>query len=105
MTFSPIRTGVAGVGFGGLTFHIPFLLALSDRFALHAVVERSPSDTGGKLKERFGEQVASRVKTYRTYTELVNDREIELIVITTPNYTHYDFARQALNAGKHGACY
>lgn len=92
-----------GVGFGGLTFHIPFLLALSDRFTLYAIVERSPSETGGKLKERFGEKAASSVKTYRTYEELVNDCEIELIVITTPNYTHFDFARQALNAGKHGA--
>ncbi|EPT02790.1 hypothetical protein FOMPIDRAFT_99835 [Fomitopsis schrenkii] len=101
MSFQPIRAGVVGVGFGGLTFHIPFLLALSDRFTLYAIVERSPSETGGKLKERFGEKAASSVKTYRTYEELVNDCEIELIVITTPNYTHFDFARQALNAGKH----
>lgn len=93
------------MGFGGLTFHIPFLLALSDRFTLYAVVERTPSSAGGKLKERFGENVAGRVTSYRTYEELVHDDEIELVVITTPNSTHFDFAKQALNAGKHGTCY
>ena len=105
MSFEPIKTGVVGMGFGGLTFHIPFLLALSDRFTLHAVVERTPSAAGGKLKERFGESVAEKVKTYRTYEELVRDDEIELIVVTTPNYTHFEFAKQALHAGKHGTCY
>ena len=105
MSLQPIKTGVVGMGFGGLTFHLPFLLALSDQFTLHAVVERTPLAAGGKLKERFGDNVTRDVKSYRTYEELVHDGEIELIVVTTPNFTHFDFAKQALNAGKHGTCY
>ncbi|KAH9843942.1 oxidoreductase [Rhodofomes roseus] len=101
MSFKPIKTGVVGVGFGGLTFHIPFILALPRHFILHAVVERTPSAPGGKLKERFGGEVTANVKLYTTYRELVDDPEIELIIVTTPNNTHFDFARQALEAGKH----
>jgi scyllo-inositol 2-dehydrogenase (NADP+) len=29
------------------------------------------------------------------------DEEIELVVVNTPNYTHYELAKAALNAGKH----
>ncbi|KZT72719.1 NAD(P)-binding protein [Daedalea quercina L-15889] len=100
MSFRPIKMGVVGVGFGGLTFHIPFILALSQHYILHAVVERNPSAPGGRIKERFGGDVAGRVKIYRTYEELVHDPEVELIVVTTPNHTHFEFAKQALEAGK-----
>lgn len=41
------------------------------------------------------------MKTYRTYGELLEDPETELVVVTTPNYTHFGFTKQALEAGKH----
>jgi len=30
------------------------------------------------------------------------DKTIELIIVGTPNATHYEFVRGALEAGKHG---
>lgn len=94
----PIRTCVLGTGLAGLTFHVPFILALPELFSLNAVLERNPKVEGGKLQERFG--VAATV--YTTLDDVLNDKDIELIVIATPNETHYEYAKKALEAGKHG---
>jgi predicted dehydrogenase len=94
----PIKTCVLGVGLAGLTFHVPFILALPDLFTLHAVLERNPQSHGGSVNERFGVVV----KVHRTLEAVLNDTEIELIIVGTPNHTHYEFAKAALHAGKHG---
>ncbi|CCM04866.1 uncharacterized protein FIBRA_07059 [Fibroporia radiculosa] len=98
---SPIKTAVLGVGLGGLTFHIPFILALPQHFVLHAVLERSPASPGGKLAARFGDNIAKGVKICRTYEEILHDAQVELVVISTPSATHYELAKRALEAGKH----
>ena len=95
---APIKTCVIGVGLSGLTFHVPFILALPDLFALHAVLERSPKSSGGRVKERFGVDV----KVVNTLNDVLNDEQIELVIVGTPNATHYDLIRGALLAGKHG---
>ncbi|KXN86388.1 hypothetical protein AN958_10250 [Leucoagaricus sp. SymC.cos] len=93
----PIATCVLGVGLSGLTFHVPFILALKDLFTLHSVLERNPTQEGGSVKRRFG----ASVKIHRSFEAVIADSEIELVVIGTPNDTHYDFAKAALLAGKH----
>ncbi|KAI0265158.1 NAD-P-binding protein [Gloeopeniophorella convolvens] len=97
MAPTPIRTCVLGVGLAGLTFHVPFVLALPDLFSLVAVLERNPATPGGKLHERFG--VAVRI--HRTLHSVLDDPDIDLVVVGTPNGTHYEFAKSALLAGKH----
>lgn len=96
----PINTCVVGVGLGGMTFHVPFILALPQLFNLHAVVERNSKVPGGKVYQRFG---ASPI-VYNTLESALSDTEVELVIITTPNETHYGFAKAALEAGKHGGC-
>ena len=93
-----IRTCVLGTGLAGLTFHVPFILALPELFSLNAALERNPKTEGGKLKERFGVTVT----IYTTLDDVLHDKELELIVIATPNETHYEFAKKSLEAGKHG---
>lgn len=93
----PISTCVLGVGLSGLTFHVPFILALKDYFSLHSVLERNPAQEGGSVKRRFG----ASVKIHRSFEAVIGDPEIELVVIGTPNDTHYDFAKASLLAGKH----
>ncbi|KAJ3575173.1 hypothetical protein NP233_g1293 [Leucocoprinus birnbaumii] len=93
----PIATCVLGVGLSGLTFHVPFVLALKEHFALHSVLERNPTEEGGSVKRRFGVSV----KIHRSFEAVIADPEIELVVIGTPNDTHYDFAKASLTAGKH----
>lgn len=94
---SPIRTCVLGTGLAGLTFHIPFILALPELFTLQAVLERNPKSEGGRLQDRFG----ISVKIHRTIQEVVADPEIELVIVGTPNDTHYPYVKAALEAGKH----
>ncbi|KAG6878111.1 hypothetical protein C0993_012115 [Termitomyces sp. T159_Od127] len=93
----PINTCVLGVGLAGLTFHVPFVLALPHIFTLHSVLERNPQTSDGKVYDRFG--VSSKI--HRTLEQVLADPEIELVIIGTPNQTHYDFAKAALEAGKH----
>ncbi|MCD8741781.1 Gfo/Idh/MocA family oxidoreductase [Mucilaginibacter roseus] len=88
---SPIVAGLMAFGMSGRVFHAPFL-STSENFRLKAVVERNQK----KAHEYYPEIIS-----YDAIDELLNDDEIELIVINTPNYTHYDLAKQALNAGKH----
>ena len=39
-------------------------------------------------------------KIYRTYEQLLDDPLIDLVVVNTPSYTHFEYAKQALNAEK-----
>lgn len=94
----PINTCVLGVGLSGLTFHVPFILALSQLFTLHSVLERNPSTPGGKVHARFGVEV----KIHRSLDQVLKDPDIELVIIGTPNDTHHAFCKAALTAGKHG---
>jgi predicted dehydrogenase len=75
----------------GWVFHAPFI-NLHQGFTLHGVWER----TKQLAKEKYPDVV-----TYRSLEELLADDEVELVVVNTPNYTHYDFTKQALLANKH----
>ena len=94
----PIPTCILGLGLAGLTLHVPFILSLTEIFTLHSVLERNPRTEGGKVKERFG----VTTKIYRSLDDVLADPEIELVIVGTPNDTHYSFAKAALTAGKHG---
>ncbi|KAF4607063.1 hypothetical protein EYR38_001120 [Pleurotus pulmonarius] len=81
----------------GLTFHIPFILALPDLFSLHSVLERNPRTPGGKVYERFG----VTTKIHQSLEEVLVDPEIELVIVATPSHTHYEFTKRILESGKH----
>ncbi|WP_026811361.1 Gfo/Idh/MocA family oxidoreductase [Arenibacter latericius] len=91
MTKKIIKTGVLSFGMSGQLFHSPFLEVHSG-FELMAVVER----TTKKAKEIY-----PHIKSYDSVEALLLDPEIELVVVNTPNFTHFDFAKKALNANKH----
>jgi scyllo-inositol 2-dehydrogenase (NADP+) len=91
MSTKPIVTGLMAYGMSGRIFHAPFLTT-NPGFIFKAVVERHEKKAG---------KVYPDVISYNTTDELLNDTEIELIVVNTPNNTHFDYAVQALNAGKH----
>lgn len=88
-----------GVGLAGLAFHVPFVLALPQYFNLYAVLERNPQSEGGKVKDRFG--FAPQI-IHRSIQDVCADPRVQLIIVGTPNETHYDYAKAALHAGKHG---
>jgi predicted dehydrogenase len=86
-----IKVGLMAYGMSGKIFHAPFF-ANHEGFDLVAITERSKNDAA---KDYPG------VRTYRDVDSLLADETLELIVVNTPNYTHYEFAKAALNAGKH----
>ncbi len=88
---SPISTGIIGFGASGKYFHAPFIHA-HPGYNLSAVVERSNNEAV---------KIYPEIRTLRSADELFNDPGIELVVITTPNDTHFDLAYAALQAGKH----
>lgn len=87
----PIKTGLLAFGMSGRIFHAPFLNA-HPGFSLDAVSERHTKKAA---------QFYPNVKSYNTLEEVINNPELELIVVNTPNFTHFELAKQALLAGKH----
>ncbi|MEM6159405.1 oxidoreductase [Erwinia sp. P6884] len=86
-----IRTGLIGYGFASKTFHAP-LIAGTAGLELAAV---SSSDAAKVQADWPSLQVVSDPQA------LLDDPSIQLIVIPTPNDTHFPLAKAALNAGKH----
>ena len=78
-------------GMSGRIFHAPFVHAHSG-FALKGITERSKKIAS----ERYPDIIS-----YNNNDELLNDTEIELAIVNTPNNTHYELAKQALKASKH----
>ncbi len=85
-----IKTALCSFGMSGTVFHAPFI-HLHHGFTLHGVLERN--------KELSREKYPG-VIIYRSLDELLADDEVELVVVNTPNYTHYDFTKKALQANK-----
>ena len=88
---SPIKTALCSFGMSGWVFHAPFL-HLHKGFELYGVWERS---------KNLAEQKYPGIKTFRTLEDMLADKAVELVVVNTPNYTHFDYAKKALLAGKH----
>lgn len=86
-----ITTSIVAFGMSARTFHAP-LLHQHDGYALYSVVERHRS----AAREQY-----TYIKTEREYEAMLQNDEVELVVITTPNALHAGQIRQALEAGKH----
>lgn len=90
-TILPIKTALCAYGMSGRVFHAPFLHCMP-QFSFYAVTERNRK----KAVEKY-----PSVKTFPSVTEMLADDEIELVVVNTPNATHFSYAQMALKAGKH----
>jgi len=91
MAVKSIKTGILSFGMSGTLFHAPFLRE-HPGFHLTAVVERS---------KKTARESYPNIKSYDTVGELIGDKDIELVVVNTPNFTHFEFALKALIAKKH----
>ncbi|PYU82311.1 MAG: oxidoreductase [Acidobacteria bacterium] len=85
-----IEVGLIGFGLAGRAFHAPVIRAVPG-LHLAAILQR----TGTEAAEEYPD-----VRIVRSLDELLSISEIRLIVIATPNETHYSFARQCLEAGR-----
>ncbi|NII53005.1 oxidoreductase [Luteibacter sp. SG786] len=87
----PIRTGLIGYGTAGAVFHAP-LIAAASGLRLTAIASRRADEIARDFPE---------AKAYENPQSLIDDPDIELVVVATPNETHAALARAALEAGKH----
>jgi predicted dehydrogenase len=89
-TTSALNVALLGYGFASKTFHAPLLTNVPGLRLTHIV-----SSDSAKVKKDYDVTVLAKAE------EAFALPEIDLIVIATPNITHFDFASKALNAGKH----
>ncbi len=86
-----INVGLIGYGMAACVFHTP-------------VIQSVPHLKLRKIVERHGEECRKPypwVEVVRDATSLLQDEEVDLVVIATPNITHFDLARESLLASKH----
>jgi predicted dehydrogenase len=86
-----IKTALCSFGMSGWVFHAPFIAA-HPGFDLYAVWER----TKNLAQEKY-----PSVKNFRSLEDMLADENIELVIVNTPSITHFDFAKQVIEAGKH----
>ncbi|GHD91220.1 oxidoreductase [Pseudocitrobacter faecalis] len=86
-----IRVGLIGYGYASKTFHAP-LISGTPGMEL-AVVSSSDAD---KVKADW-----PNVSVFSEPKHIFADPTIDLVVIPTPNDTHFPLAKAALEAGKH----
>jgi scyllo-inositol 2-dehydrogenase (NADP+) len=86
-----INTALCSFGMSGWVFHAPFLSA-NPGFHFYGVWERS---------KNLAQEKYPGVKIFRSLEELLADENVELVIVNTPSITHYDYAKQVINAGRH----
>jgi predicted dehydrogenase len=85
-----INVGLVGFGFAGKVFHAPVISAVPG-LQLRAIVQRSGDDAGA---------LYPNARIVRSVEELLAMDEIQLVVVATPNTSHFPMARQCLVAGR-----
>ncbi|CAM3457411.1 oxidoreductase [Halomonas casei] len=86
-----INVGLVGFGFASQTFHAPLIQA-AEGLDLVAVSSSDAAKVRGALPN---------VEVESQALALCQRSDIDLIVIPTPNDTHFSLAKAALSAGKH----
>lgn len=86
-----INTALCSFGMSGWVFHGPFIDVHPD-FNLYAVFERT---------KNLAEEKYPNIKTFRSLEDMLKDDNIDLVIVNTPNITHYQYTKKCLEAGKH----
>lgn len=89
-----IRTGIIGYGLSGRVFHAPFI-DIVDGFTLSKISTSDPNKTT-LAKERY-----TNTTIVPEAQNIVNDPNIDLVIVTSPNTVHFQWAKEALIANKH----
>ena len=91
-----LKVGVIGKGFIGPA-HIEALMRLG---TIGVVALAGTDEVESKVK---AEQLGIK-KSYGDYKKLIENKELEVIHICSPNNLHYPMVKEALAAGKHVVC-
>jgi scyllo-inositol 2-dehydrogenase (NADP+) len=86
-----INVGLIGYGLSGSVFHAPIIDKVNG-LTLKAVV----SSNAAKVQQDY-----PYVEVLPDTDSLLQQKEIDVVVITSPNTTHYEYAKNAILAEKH----
>ena len=89
MTAKKIRTALFSYGMSGEVFHGPLLEA------------HKGFEIAGVWQRNIHKPVRHSHQVVGDYKQMLNDPSVELVIVNTPNETHYPYALEALKIGKH----
>tara|TARA_B100000809_G_scaffold266519_1_gene329629 strand:- start:492 stop:2597 length:2106 start_codon:yes stop_codon:yes gene_type:complete len=90
-----INVGIVGAGNFVTGMHLPNMKKLSNKFFLRAVMNRT-----GFSADAVAKQFDAAYST-TDFDEIINDKDIDLVMITTRHDSHADYVLRSLKAGKH----
>ncbi len=90
-----INVGVVGAGNFVQGMHLPNIKKLNSKFSLRAVMSRT-----GFNANAVANQFDAAYST-TDFDEIINDKDIDLVMITTRHDSHADYVLRSLKAGKH----
>lgn len=93
---APIKVGFVGYGWSVRIFHLPFVVPNPDLEVYAFLQRKSSAETARHCTVDYPD-----ARHYRTAQDFFADGAIELVVVCTDTETHFEFAEQALLAGKH----
>ena len=104
MSVKKLNVGLVGAGFMGKAHvvaysNMPKLFWPAPFYPVFKTVCDIVPEIAEDAKERFGFE-----KCCTDYMDIINDPEIDIVSICTPNNVHAEVAIAALNAGKHVLC-
>lgn len=91
ITMRKLKTAIVGYGLSAKVFHLPFL-NVSQHYDLKAIV----SSQADAIHTAF-----PSVNVYSQIENLIDNEQLDLIIITTPNHLHYSQSKLALERGLH----
>lgn len=89
-----LNVGLIGYGMAGRIFHAPTISCV-EGLQLKKIRETKAPGIA-LIKERY-----PNATIVNDTNEILNDPAIDLVIVATPNITHYEVGKQALNADKH----
>jgi len=95
ITDQRIKVGIIGAGDFAIGVQLPNLNRLKKQFQITAICNR----TG--LKARNTSLLFSAKYATNDYSDILNDKDIDLVMICTRHWLHGKIALESLNAGKH----
>jgi len=86
-----LNVGILSFGLSGRVFHAP-ILHVNPGFRIVKIMQRSADNA----KEKY-----PYVKVVKEPNDIIKDSNIDVIVVNTPDHTHYEYTKASLEAGKH----
>ncbi len=86
-----INTAILSYGMSGRVFHGP-LLKVHPAFEVVKIWERSKTESSVLFDKNL---------IVRSFDEILQDKNVALVIVNTPDVTHFELAKKALASGKH----